>query len=196
MSVYRWAPLEEKPPPPEAGEPTRRLWPRKLLVQHVGFAVLASLVAVGAFSAAGMAPRPLWFVATAIAVGVGSLALRLLLPQVLETSWPGRYDDRLAQLRSRMTDNRTQFIATWVQESNRERRAGEGSRTFVRRIRPLLLELTTDRLVHQHGVDPEQEPDRARGITGERLWQLIYDEDKRTASLDDIEYAIHTIENL
>jgi len=81
-------------------------------------------------------------------------------------------------------------------ESSRERRAGEGSQTFVRRVRPMLLELATDRLVHRHGVDPELEPDRAREITGDRLWQLITGDDKRTASLDEIEYAIHTIENL
>jgi hypothetical protein len=196
MSVYRWTPLEEKGPPPETEPVRRRFWPRKVLVQHVGLAVAASLIMVVAFSLAGMAPRPLWFVATALAVGVGSLAIRLLLPQALQTDWPGRYDDRLQEIRSRTADNRTQFLATWVQESSRERRAGDGSRTFLRRIRPLLLELTTDRLVHQHGVDPEREPERARAITGDHLWRLIADEDTRTASLDDIEYAIHTIENL
>jgi hypothetical protein len=194
MTSYRWTPLDEKgPPPPKA---KRSLWPSKLLVQHLGAAVLVSLLLVGVFGAAGMAPRPLWFVAAALAVGVVSLAIRLVVPQTVETSWPGRHDDKLAALRARTNDNRTQFIATWLQESGRERRAGEGSQTFVRRVRPLLLELATDRLVHRHGVDPEREPDRARAITGERLWQLVAGDDKRTASLDEIEYAIHTIENL
>jgi hypothetical protein len=195
MTSYRWTPLEEKGPPPEVKR-KRRLWPSKLLVQHLGIAVLASLLFVAIFSAAGMAPRPLWFVATAVAVGVASLAIRLVVPQILETSWPGRHDDKLAVLRARNNDNRTQVIATWLLESSRERRAGEGSRTFVRRVQPLLLELATDRLLHQHGVDPRREPERARAITGDRLWQLITDDDKRTASLDEIEYAIHTIENL
>ncbi|MFF0344152.1 hypothetical protein [Kribbella sp. NPDC004875] len=195
MTSYRWTPLEEKGPPPEVKR-SRSLLPNKLLVQHLGLAVLGSLLLVGVFGAAGMAPKPLWFVMAALAIGVGSLAIRLLVPQVLETSWPGRYDERLAALRVRANDNRTQFIATWLQESSRERRAGEGSRTFARRVRPLLLELTTDRLVHRHGVDPETEPERARAITGDRLWQLISGDGQRTASLDDIEYAIHTIENL
>ncbi len=168
----------------------------KVLLQHVGITVLASLLLVGAFGAAGMAPRPLWFVATALAIGFGSLAIRLITSQVLETSWPTRHDEQLAAIRTRSDDNRTQFIATWLQESSRERRAGEGSQTFVRRIRPLLLELTTDRLVHRHGVDPTLEPDRARAITGERLWSLITSDEKRTASFEEIEYAIHTIENL
>ncbi|TCC35600.1 hypothetical protein [Kribbella speibonae] len=193
MTSYRWTALEEKGPPPEA---KRRRLPNKLLMQHLGFAVLVSLLLVAVFSAAGMAPRPLWFVASALAVGLVSLAIRLVMPQTLETSWPGRHDDNLAALRARTNDNRTQFIATWLQESSRERRAGEGSQTFARRVRPLLFELATDRLVHRHGVDPGLEPDRARAITGDRLWQLIAGDDKRTASLDEIEYAIHTIENL
>jgi hypothetical protein len=195
MTSYRWSELEEKGPPPEVKR-RRSLRPNKMLLLHVGLAILASLLLVAVFGAAGMAPRPLWFVAAALAIGVASLAIRLVLPQVVETSWPGRNDDKLASLRTQTSDNRTQFIATWLQESSRERRVGEGSQTFVRRVRPLLLELTTDRLVHQHGVDPESEPDKARAITGDRLWLLITGDDKRTASLDEIEYAIHTIENL
>ena len=197
MTSYRWSPLEEKGPPPEPGKRrVRSMRPNKVLVQHVGITVLASLLLVGAFGAAGMAPRPLWFVAAALAIGFGSLAIRLIAPEVLETSWPTRHDEQLAAMRARSNDNRTQFIATWLQESSRERRAGEGSQTFARRVRPLLLELTTDRLVHRHGVDPTLEPDRARAITGDRLWGLITGDEKRTASLDEIEYAIHTIENL
>ncbi|WP_328523746.1 hypothetical protein [Kribbella sp. NBC_00359] len=197
MTSYRWSPLEEKGPPPEPGKRRgRSMRLNKVLVQHVGITVLASLLLVGAFGAAGMAPRPLWFVAAALAIGFGSLAIRLIAPEVLETSWPTRHDEQLAAMRARSNDNRTQFIATWLQESSRERRAGEGSQTFARRVRPLLLELTTDRLVHRHGVDPTLEPDRARAITGDRLWGLITGDEKRTASLDEIEYAIHTIENL
>jgi hypothetical protein len=168
----------------------------KVVLRHVGITVLASLLLVGAFGAAGMAPRPLWFVTAALAIGFGSLAIRLIAPEVLETSWPTRHDEQLAAMRTRSDDNRTQFIATWLQESGRERRAGEGSQTFARRVRPLLLELASDRLVHRHGVDPALEPDRARAITGDRLWGLITGDEKRTASLEEIEYAIHTIENL
>ncbi|TDD60488.1 hypothetical protein E1263_11155 [Kribbella antibiotica] len=168
----------------------------RVLVQHVGLTVLASLLLVGAFGAAGMAPRPLWFVATALAVGFGSVALRQLVPQLLETNWPARHDEQLAAARAQSNDNRTQFIATWLQESSRERREGEGSRTFARRIQPMLLELTIDRLVHRHGIDPELEPERARAFVGDQVWDLITSDDKRVASLAEIEAAIQTIENL
>jgi hypothetical protein len=186
MTSYRWTPLEE----------SERRGEGQSHVRHVGITVLVSLLLVGVFGAAGMSPRPLWFVATALAIGFGSLAIRLLMPQVLETNWPGRHDEKLASLRTRNNDNRTQFIATWLLEAGRERRAGEGSRTFVRRIQPLLLELTTDRLVRRHGIDPVREPDRARAITGDQLWDLITGDDKLTASFDEIEYAVQTIEKL
>lgn len=168
----------------------------KLMVQHLLLAVAGSLVLVAAFALAGTQPRPLWFVAMGLAIGFGSLALRLIAPQVLESSWPARYDEKLTARRGRNSDNRTQFLATWVQESDRERRAGEGSLTFTRRIRPLLLELTTDRLVHRHGIDPELEPERAREAAGDQLWDLISGTEARTATFAEIELAVQTIEKL
>lgn len=168
----------------------------KVLLQHLLIAVVGSLLLIAAFGLAGTQPRPLWFVAMALALGFGSVAVRLIFPQVLETSWPARHDEKLAALRTRSNDNRTQFLATWVQESDRERRAGEGSQTFVRRIRPLLLELTRDRLVHRHGIDPDLDPDQAREVTGDQLWNLITGTDARTAAFAEIELAVQTIEKL
>jgi len=168
----------------------------RLVVQHLLLAVVGSLLLVAGFGLAGTQPRPLWFVAMGLAIAFGSVAVRLITPQVLETDWPSRYDERLTALRGRNSDNRTQFLATWVQESDRERRAGQGSMTFTRRIRPLLLELTRDRLVHRHGNDPELEPERAREVAGEQLWELITGTEPRTATFAEIELAVQTIEKL
>jgi hypothetical protein len=196
MTSYQWTPLEESDRRGQTQPRVRSMRLKKVLVQHVGITVLVSLLLVGAFGAAGMAPRPLWFIATALALGFGSLAIRLIVPQVLETNWPARHDERLAALRTRSNDTRTQFLATWLLESGRERRVGEGSQMFARRIQPLLLELTTHQLVHRHGIDPVREPERARELTGEQLWNLITGDEKRTASFDEIEYAVQTIEKL
>lgn len=168
----------------------------KILLQYLVIAVVVSLLLIAGFGLAGTQPRPLWFVAMALAVAFAAVAIRLAYPAVLETSWPARYDEKLAELRARSNDNRTQFLATWVQESDRERRAGEGSLTFARRIRPLLLELTTDRLIHRHGIDPQLDPQRARELTGDQLWNLITGTEVRTASLAEIEQAVQTIEKL
>lgn len=168
----------------------------KVLVQHLLIAVVGSLALIAVFGLAGTQPRPLWFVAMGLALGFGSVAVRKIFPQVLETSWPARHDEKFAAQSLRSNDNRTQFLATWVQESSRERRDGEGSLTFVRRIRPLLLDLTRDRLVHRHGVDPDLEPERARELTGDQLWLLVTGTEKRTATFAEIEKAVQTIEKL
>lgn len=182
--------------PAPGGTASGRWSPNRVLLQHLAITVVAALLLIAGFGLAGTRPRPLWFVAAALAVGFGSVAVRLVFPQLVETSWPSRHDEKWAALRARSNDNRTQFLATWVQESDRERRAGEGSLTFTRRIRPLLLELTTDRLVHRHGVDPRSEPERARALTGDQLWDLITGTEPRTATAAEIEQAVQTIEKL
>ncbi|ADB30527.1 hypothetical protein Kfla_1426 [Kribbella flavida DSM 17836] len=168
----------------------------RVLLRHLLISIGCALLLIAAFGLAGTSPRPLWFVALALAVGFLSVAVRLVFPQLLETTWPTRYDEKWAALRTRSNDNRTQFLATWVQEASRERRTGEGSLTFERRIRPLLLELTTDRLVHRHGIDPALEPERAKALVGDQLWQLITGTESRTASYAELEQAVQTIEKL
>jgi hypothetical protein len=163
---------------------------RRVLVEHLAVTIGAGLLLIAAFGIAGTQPRPVWFVALALAVGFGSVAVRLLGPQLIETSWPQRHDEELAAQRLRSNDSRTQFLATWLQESHRD------PATFERRIRPLLADLTNDRLVHRHGIDPVAEPDRARAVAGDQLWQLITGTAARTASYAEIDQAVQTIEKL
>jgi hypothetical protein len=163
---------------------------RRVLVQHLAVAIGAGLLLIVGFGLAGTQPRPGWFVALALAAGFGSVAVRLLGPQLIETSWPQRYDEDLAAQHLRSNDSRAQFLATWVQESHRDQA------TFERRIRPLLAELANDRLVHRHGIDPAAEPDKARAVAGDQLWQLITGTTARTVSYAEIEQAVQTIEKL
>lgn len=44
---------------------------------------------------------------------------------------------------------------------------------FRERVRPMLVELATDRLRARRGVDPVTQPEHARDILGEPLWQLM-----------------------
>lgn len=164
--------------------------PGRLFLQHLGIAVGASLLLVGAFAFAGMQPRPAWFVAMALAIAFSSYAVRLLGPQLIETTWPQRTDEAAAVQRLRNNDSRAQFLATWVQESGRDPNA------FEHRIRPLLLELTHDRLQHRHGIDLADEPDRARAVVGEPHWVLITGTTARTPAYGEIEQAVRTIEEL
>ncbi|MGC4942586.1 hypothetical protein [Kribbella sp. DT2] len=179
---------------PSAVDRARAL--NRVLLRHLLICLVAALLLIAALGIAGMAPRALWFVGLALAIGFVSVAVRLVFPQLIETTWPSRFDEKWAELRGRTNDNRTQFLATWVQESGRERRSGEGSLSFARRIRPMLLELTTDRLVNRHGIDPSLEPDRARALVGDQVWDLITGTKAGTASFAELEQAVRTIEKL
>jgi hypothetical protein len=187
-------PREETTRPSAPAARARSL--NRVLLRHLLICVVAALLVIAGLGLAGTSPRPMWFVGLALAIGFVSVAVRLVFPQIIETTWPSRFDEKWAELRSRSNDNRTQFLATWVQESGRERRRGEGSLTFVRRIRPMLLELTTDRLVNRHGIDPRLEPDRARALVGDQLWNLITGTEAGTASFAELEQAVQTIEKL
>lgn len=169
---------------------------RRLLLRHLAVALIIAMALLGIYAQAGNAPRPLWFVAVALAVGVGSAAVQLVLEEVSATSWPDRDDEAMPAARSVTGDRRTDELAKGILGSGRERRAGAGAPLFVRRVRPLLAELARDRLVRRHGVDPVLEPDRARQLTGDAVWKLITDTRPRTASLAEIERAVEAIERL
>jgi hypothetical protein len=52
------------------------------------------------------------------------------------------------------------------------------------RLRPLLRQLTGDRLYGRHGVDLDRDPEQARQLLGDELWELVSPErevGKRTA---------------
>lgn len=44
---------------------------------------------------------------------------------------------------------------------------------FRERVRPVLVELALERLRSRHGVDPATQPEDARRILGESLWQMV-----------------------
>jgi hypothetical protein len=44
---------------------------------------------------------------------------------------------------------------------------------FRDRVRPVLVDLTLERLRARHGVDPRAQPENARRILGESLWQMV-----------------------
>ena len=44
---------------------------------------------------------------------------------------------------------------------------------FRERVRPVLVDLALERLRSRHGVDPTTQPEDARRILGESLWQMV-----------------------
>lgn len=124
--------------------------------------VVVGVVAWGVLSAGGLRARPAYCIGLALAVAVLVALVRAISArdeiapaapdQTGEGSHP--YSDMYF----------VEYRLSW----------GSVERTrFERRVRPLFVRLATERLRQRHAVDPDSEPDKARGIVGEQLWALM-----------------------
>jgi hypothetical protein len=67
---------------------------------------------------------------------------------------------------------------------------------FRHRVRPELIELAADLLRTRRGVDLRTEPDRARRILGEPLWQLITRTPTRSPSRAELSRLVDALERI
>lgn len=73
--------------------------------------------------------------------------------------------------------------------------AGDPDR-FAERVRPLLVELAADRLRSRRGVDPSTDPEHARTILGEPLWQLMAGPPTRSPGRAELSRLVEAIERI
>jgi hypothetical protein len=157
------------------------------VVVHVGVAVGSALALVAVLSATGHPLRPSWFVAVALASAAISLAWRELGSRVIESRWPQREDEAP---RWRTTESRVQFVSTWIQESTRS------PDVYRHRIRPVLATIVASRLRHGHGIDLDFEPDAARAVTGEWLWEMVTGKQDRVMTYGELTRLVDEVEGL
>jgi hypothetical protein len=67
---------------------------------------------------------------------------------------------------------------------------------FRERVRPLLVELATDRLRARHGVDPRTHPEQARTVLGDPLWTLMTAPPTRSPSRAELAALVTAIERI
>jgi hypothetical protein len=67
---------------------------------------------------------------------------------------------------------------------------------FRDRVRPELIGLTTDLLRTRRGVDLRTEPDRARTILGDALWQLMTRPPERSPSRAELSRLVDALERI
>lgn len=154
---------------------------------HLGAAVGSALVMVALLSATGHPLRPAWFVAVALAAAAISLAWRELGKRVIETRWQQRATE---VPRWRSSESRVQFMSTWVQEATRK------PEVYQRRIRPMLATIVASRLRHAHGIDVDFEPDAARAVTGEWLWEMVTGSQDRVLTYGELTRLVDEVEGL
>jgi len=67
----------------------------------------------------------------------------------------------------------TEYFIRLRHLERRLERASKDVTDFDWNLRPLLARLAVERLEHRHGVRIRTEPDKARQIVGEQLWQIL-----------------------
>ncbi len=128
-----------------------------VLLLGVGIGLAGWLI----LSAGGLRARPAYCVGVALVlVGVGALVRGCLAPADPATRVPAEPADAPDPYSD------LYFLEYRLSWGSVERQR------FEQRVRPLLVRLVDERLRQRHGIDPAREPDRARKIVGEQLWQL------------------------
>jgi hypothetical protein len=67
---------------------------------------------------------------------------------------------------------------------------------FRERVRPELVDLATDLLRTRRGVDPRTQPEHARRILGEPLWQLMTGSPTRSPSRAELSRLVEALERI
>ena len=136
---------------------TKVLYARALII-----AVIVAAAAWGFLAAGGLRARPGYCFGVAIAA-----ALLIVLTQQVVGQYDGQVEDRGEQ-----TVNPQPYADLYFLEYRLSWGSVERAR-FEQRVRPLLVRVTDERLRQRHGVDYNHEPEKARSIVGENLWQLM-----------------------
>jgi hypothetical protein len=135
----------------------------------------------------GGSVRPWLVVAIAVTVAlvaVGVLALAAMQPAyVPELRRPKR-------VRTDRERGGTEQAARLLDKSMRD------PGRFGELLRPQLVELAAHRLRRRHGVDFRRDPDRARDLVGDSLWQLMATPQQNTPSYQQLGDWVARIEAL
>ena len=70
------------------------------------------------------------------------------------------------------------------------------TRHFDSGVRPVLAELAADRLRRHHGIDMETEPERAREVMGDDLWQTLMTDRSQPPTATDLDRWLSGLEAL
>lgn len=152
------------------------------VVGAVGGGVVTLLISWG-----GGSVRPWLVVAIAVTVALlaaGTLALAGLLP----TPVPALR--RPKRLRTDRERGGTEQAARLLDRSMRD------PHRFADVLRPQLVGLAAHRLSRRHGVDFRDDPDRARDLVGDSLWQLMTTSDPSAPSYQELTEWVARIEKL
>jgi hypothetical protein len=150
--------------------------------------LLAAALAGGSLWAAAYAvdyrAAPVLCVVVGLTVGLSWRLARLVVPP----------PDPLPELAPNETRDEGFLLLTSLE--SRLSWGGSDPDRFRDRVRPELVELAADLLRTRRGIDLRTEPDRARRILGEPLWQLITRTPTRSPSRAELSRLVDALERI
>jgi hypothetical protein len=161
---------------------------RRAIVVEFVVVLIGCLIVVSGLAAAGTRPRPAWFVAAAVCAAILAAGVRVIAAAVARTDWTELLP--VTWSRGFNSDTRVRRLGSQLRQSTKDPYA------FRRLVQPVLAALVTSRLQRRHGIDPAYDPDTARALAGEWLWDLVTTTEPRTPSPDEIARAVEAVEKL
>jgi hypothetical protein len=141
---------------------------RRLLVDLVLLAIVATVVLAVVLAAGGSNPRR---AVDIYLVALGGLALIALVRATREAAPPTRFSEFDAALRRH--SSRDEPVAT-LERTTRDTALGVSRAVDLHvRLRPILREIATQRLTAHRGIDLDTQPDAVRAVLGDEAFELL-----------------------
>ncbi len=142
---------------------------RSIVVRVGSGAFLASLLLLGLLLAFPGRREPL---VAAYELVLGTLAIGAILG-ALRALEPGKWEPRSVFERPPERPPRPEPIAELERMDRVLVLAASSAFDVHHRLRPLLRDLASERLHAHHGVELDREPERARELVGDSLWEIV-----------------------
>jgi hypothetical protein len=181
---------------PEELPPTERPRSRVTrLTRDVLLVAAATVVTIAGLRSAGIGVSVLLVVAAFVALRLLMFAVAQVAPPAPPRAAARRVSeaDHDYDYRFGGTDSLRTAVRRWEQRLDW---AQSDADQFSRNVLPVLAELTDERLRLRHGITRASDPQRARELIGEPLWQLLNEPRRRPPKARDLAGYVQALETL
>ena len=162
------------------------------ILRNVALIAVATVVTVAGLRSRGISVSVLLVVAAFVALRLLMLAVSEVAPPPLPRPAARRGEDD-GDYRWAGTDTLRAAVRRWEQQLDWSQREPD---SFSRNVLPVLAELTDERLRLKHGFTRASDPQRAREVLGEPLWQFLDEPGRRTPKPRELSAYVEALEKI
>ena len=162
------------------------------ILRNVALIAVATVVTVAGLRSRVISVSVLLIVAAFVALRLLMLAVSEVAPPPLPRPAVRRGEDD-GDYRWAGTDTLRAAVRRWEQQLDWSQREPD---SFSRNVLPVLAELTDERLRLKHGFTRASDPQRAREVLGEPLWQFLDEPGRRTPKPRELSAYVEALEKI